>query len=105
MPQPVDFQTEVAKTTVAQRVQDIADRAAMLAQQRLAAEGRRNEAQAETRVGETPESENAEIREDGRGGQDQQPGRRKKRAPKPTAAAEHAATRDADGEHHLDVSV
>jgi hypothetical protein len=104
MPQPVDFQTEVAKTTAAQRVQDIADRAAMLAQQRLAAEERRNEAQAESRVGEAPETEHGDIREDGRKKGREDARRQRKRA-QADASPDTPAGPGPDGEHQLDVSV
>ena len=38
MPQPVDMQTEVARTTTVERIQQVADRASLAAQQRQAIE-------------------------------------------------------------------
>ncbi len=66
MPQPVDFQTEVAKTTAAQRVQEITERASLASQLRGAAEAKENRASIETQVQQTAESGHAGVDADGR---------------------------------------
>ena len=66
MPQPIDFPSEVAKISVAERIQQITDRASLAAQQRLAAQELENQNRAETRIHEPTQTENREIDADGR---------------------------------------
>ena len=61
MPQPVDLQTEVARVTAAERIQAIADRASLAAQQRAAAEVQDLRIQEEQQVVETPEAQSEHI--------------------------------------------
>lgn len=57
MPQPVDLNTELARSTAAQRVQEIADRASLAAQHRQSQQAQQEQVQAETQVQEPPQSE------------------------------------------------
>ena len=50
MPQPVDMPTEVARVTTAERIQQIADRLSLAAQQRVATEEQQNLVDLETTV-------------------------------------------------------
>jgi len=61
MPQPIDFQTEVAKTTAAERIQAIADRASLAAQQREAMEAEERRIHSETEVVQTPEAQSEHV--------------------------------------------
>ena len=63
MPQPIDFQTELSRVAAVERLQMLADRLAMNAQQRLAQEIQEQRALAESQVDETnPKS--SEVDED-----------------------------------------
>lgn len=66
MPQPVDLQTEIARVTAAERIQQSADRASLAAQQRGTAEIEETRVAAETQVQETDETVNERIDENGR---------------------------------------
>jgi hypothetical protein len=66
MPQPIDFQSEVAKTSAAERVQQLLDRASLAAQQRLTQAEEQARLVAETQVGQTPDTENPELDGNGR---------------------------------------
>ena len=50
MPQPIDPQSELGRVTAAERIQQIADRASLAAQSRIAAEAGEERANAETAV-------------------------------------------------------
>ena len=61
MPQPIDFQSEIARTTAAERVQQIVDRASLVGQQRMAHEAEAQRVASETQVHETnPKSEHVD---------------------------------------------
>jgi len=66
MPQPIDMQTEIARVTMADRIQDATSRAALAAQQRAVTEEEGRQVQAETTVEETPENQSKHIDKDGR---------------------------------------
>ena len=53
MPQPIDMQTELARMTAAQRIQEIADRASLVAQQRVTMDEQAQRVEAETQVQQT----------------------------------------------------
>ncbi|MBN2308115.1 MAG: hypothetical protein JXR94_04045 [Candidatus Hydrogenedentes bacterium] len=61
MPQPVDLQTEVARVTAAERIQQIADRASLAAQQRAAAEVEGERVENEQQVQQTPQTESRQV--------------------------------------------
>jgi len=66
MPQPIDLPTELARATQVERIQQIADRTSLAAQQRLAAEVDENRVQVEQNVNETPDSDTEGLDRDGR---------------------------------------
>lgn len=66
MPQPVDLQTEIGRLTAVQRIQDIADRASLAAQQRQVTSVEENRVASETQVQNTNQPENREVNADGR---------------------------------------
>lgn len=66
MPQPIDMQTEIARVTMADRIQDATSRAALAAQQRAVTEEEGLQLRAETSVEETPETQSEHVDEDGR---------------------------------------
>jgi hypothetical protein len=102
MPQPIDFHTEVAKTTAAQRIQEVADRAAMAAQQRLASEQDESRLRAETQVQQSADAKNPDVDGDGRR---KNPFAKRKRAGQEEQNDEQAH-RANDGEaHSFDVTV
>lgn len=53
MPQPIDFQTELVRTTAAERAQQVADRLSLIATQRSAQDLEAERVAAETEVRET----------------------------------------------------
>jgi hypothetical protein len=61
MPQPVDLQTELARTHAADRIQDIAGRASLAAQQRADVAAEEKRLKIETQVNETPETETEHV--------------------------------------------
>jgi len=103
MPQPIDMQSELGRTMAAERIQDAAARAALLAQQRSQIDAEHQRAAQEHVVAETHETENEGVDEDGKGHGTPEHERRKARA-----AAEQAKPRTsrAPGEDHtFDVSI
>lgn len=104
MPQPIDLPTEVARTTQVERIQQIADRTSLAAQQRLAAEVDEDRVQVEQNVNETPDSNTEGLDRDGRR-RTPYVARRKQRATEETPETERRP-RGSDGEpHRFDVSV
>ncbi len=81
MPQPVDFQTEMGKVTAAERIQQIADRASLAAQQRTSEDAEIDRVTAEKQVKETLESEGEQSQKTDAEAHRKNPflGRRKKR--------------------------
>ena len=66
MPQPVDLQTEVARVSAADRVQQIADRVSLAAQQRQVLSVEQERVDVETQVQGTADTQNREVDADGR---------------------------------------
>lgn len=66
MPQPVDLQTEIARVTAAERIQQAADRASLAAQQRVTTAAEESRVAVETQVQETDETANEQLDENGR---------------------------------------
>jgi hypothetical protein len=65
MPQPIDFQTELVRTTTAERAQQVADRLSLVATQRSAQELDAERVAVETEVQEThdkPEEINRDLK-------------------------------------------
>ena len=65
MPQPIDLQTELARTNTVERIQQIADRVSLVAQQRTAVEADEERLRQEQQIQQTPETENPEVDADG----------------------------------------
>ncbi len=66
MPQPVDLQSEIAKVSAAERVQAIADRLSLAAQQRLQEQEQEDRLRAETEVVETDAPQNEGLDPEGK---------------------------------------
>lgn len=66
MPQPIDLQTEVARMTLTERLQDLSGRAALAGIQRDQREEERNRAEAQRAVPDSPEAQSEHVDEDGR---------------------------------------
>lgn len=66
MPQPIDMQTELARTSMAERVQETVGRASLAAHQRSATDAEADRVNTETVVHETPESEASRVAEEGK---------------------------------------
>lgn len=102
MPQPIDMQTELGRTLAAERMQDAAARAALLAQQRAQIDAERQRADHEHVVAETKQTESEGVNRDGRGqghARERQRRRGAEEAPAPSR-------RPISGEDHaLDVTV
>ena len=109
MPQPIDMQTELGRSMMAERIQDAATRGALAAHQRDQLKEKQDQALRETQVSETPETQSEHVDQDGRRKNPfvKRRSRRKDRkgssgqsgksAPNPHAAA--------DDDHQLDVSI
>ncbi len=122
MPQPIDPQTETARLSAVDRVQQIMDRASLAAQQRLAAHVESERVIAETVVQQTPQSQSEQVDAEARR-RNPYAKRRKQRAPEdsdPDAtpqdsdneaahmvynAEERAERLDAEQAHRLDISI
>jgi hypothetical protein len=111
MPQPVDLQTEIARITATERIQQVADRASLAAQQRAAIAMEETRVSVETQVQQTDETENEEVDENGRR-KNPFMGRRRKRAKgegavpqSKTKAGELRVIPEGTDEHRLDVTI
>lgn len=61
MPQPIDMQTELARATMADRIQQVTDRASLAAAMRAKLDGEQHQALGETQVDDTPESQSEHV--------------------------------------------
>jgi hypothetical protein len=104
MPQPIDMQSELGRTMAAERVQDAAARAAVLAQQRSQIDEERRIALRERQVAETPETESEGVSQDGRGKQ-LPPRRQAGRSSIPAGAGTPRPLHASGEDHALDVTV
>lgn len=98
MPQPVDLQVELARVTAADRVQQVADRLSLAAQQRMAAEAEQDGINHETQVQQTEQSQSEGVDVESHR-QNPYVGRRRKRRltdedPEPAAKDETLAAAD-----------
>lgn len=96
MPQPIDMQSELARTTMMERIQDAASRTNLAALQRASEEGEQARVDADTQVVESREAEGREVEGDGRR---KSPFLRRRKAKK-TASSEEDAPHRADIEPH-----
>lgn len=105
MPQPVDFQTEIGRTVAAERIQQVVDRGALAAQQRLAQELEEDQFRQENTIHESPETQNEEIDEELKR-RNPYAGRRRKRGSKDNPDEQNQSRPHIDGEgERLDVRV
>ncbi len=106
MPQPIDVQTELARVTTMERVQQISDRLSLAAHQRTSDQAEKQQVNAETQTQQT-EHKSEQVERDLRrhtpygrrkqhGGDQPDPEEPAKPAPMPPAARE---------EHQLDISI
>ena len=111
MPQPIDINTEFARSTAAQRVQEIADRASLAAQQLMVQHAQEEQVAAETVVQQSNDSGEDPAVSDRRENREQQ---RKQQHGKPADRAEAAHGDHGAGDlaiipdeeqHRLDVTV
>lgn len=112
MPQPIDFNTEVAKVNAAERAQEVLARVSLAAQQRQAAAEQQSQIQTETQVIQTTHTENLAVEEEAKR---KNPfiGRRRRRSaersetPDETSAGSppSVVSHEPNEEHHLDVTV
>lgn len=115
MPQPIDMQTELARTTMAERVQDATGRASLAAHQRAMVDADEARVNAETQVQETEEAEYKQVDGEGRRGTPfvgrRKRGKRRKKDRDESAQIFYTADErrdvadDPDEEHRLDVTV
>ncbi len=61
MPQPIDFNTEIAKISAAERAQEVMARASLAAQQRQTIAEQQTQIQTETQVIQTAQTENLAV--------------------------------------------
>ncbi len=104
MPQPIDMQSELGRTLAAERIQDAAVRATLLAQQRAQVDAERQRAAREHEVAQTHETESEGVDQDGRGKQPP-PRRGRSATTKPAQPDAPRTARDSGEGHTLDVTV
>jgi uncharacterized membrane protein YkoI len=80
MPQPIDLQTELGRATAAERIQAVADRASLAAQQRTAEETAKERLRHEAQVQQTDQAEEAQVDPDGSHGDSRRDQNAKRRA-------------------------
>ena len=101
MPQPVDMQTEIARATLAERIQDSLGRSNLAALQRAQLESDEARMGKESQVNETQETQNGKVDADGE--QKNPPSKRRKRKSRDSTekSARSQARRSNDDEDHL----
>ncbi len=105
MPQPIDPNTELARISAAERIQQIADRASLAAQTRHAADASRQQIDTETQVAQARQK-SEEVDEELRR-RNPFAGRKKRKSGKghEEEHPEHAAPLDDAEGRHLDVTI
>ena len=103
MPQPIDLQTELGRLMAAERVQQVADRVSLVAQQRVAADEQQQRVGLETQVQQT-HAKSEEIEPEMRR-KNPYMGRRKRRAPVEPEPEEKPRPPVSDEPHQLDITV
>jgi hypothetical protein len=108
MPQPIDPHTELGRIAAAERIQQVADRASLAAQQRAAQQAQEDLVNRETQVAQ-PEQKGPEIDPDpeGRQPRDERGRRRPARAPADPGhlAAGMPVVDDGEQRHQIDISI
>lgn len=109
MPQPIDPFTELGRVLAAERIQQIADRASLAAQQRAQADQERELVKAEQQVRESEQKSEEVERELRRrnpfAGRRRKPQARKEPGHAPHGESGHEDEDDGPDTHHFDVSV
>jgi hypothetical protein len=109
MPQPIDMQTELARVHVAERIQQIADRASLAGQHRQEIETEQTRIARETQVQETPQPESEQVEAEGKRRNPFAKRRRKQRAGKDDASGGAVHREGEEGldrpGRHFDVTV
>ena len=103
MPQPIDLQTELGRLMAVERVQQVADRVSLVAQQRVAADEQQQRVGLETQVQQTHEK-SEEIEPEMRR-KNPYMGRRKRRAPVEPVPGEKPGPPVMEEPHNLDITV
>ena len=108
MPQPIDPQSELGRVTAAERIQQIADRASLAAQSRIAAQADEERVDAETTVRQMNQK-SEEVDEETRRKNPFTGRRRKKRHGTAETAADQVMHAQMEGDdpdgHTLDVTI
>lgn len=104
MPQPIDLQTELGRLSMTEKVQQVADRASLAAQQRSAMEAEADRQAAETEVNQTDSVEQEAVESDGRRKAKEERKKRKETGESRQDAPEKRPPNDTD-EHRLDVTI
>jgi hypothetical protein len=105
MPQPIDMQTELARTTLANRIQQVTERATHLAAIRAVAANDEEQILGETQVDESPDAQSEHVDPETKR---RNPFVRTRHAKRDSGESHESKPRDrrADsGDHHFDVSV
>jgi len=106
MPQPIDINTELGRLTAAERIQQVADRASLAAQQRVHSDILEQETQNETVVQQTEEGAEKQPVDAEAGGQNPAAGRQRKQGKgSEDARSEQAPKARDDEEHRFDVTI
>jgi hypothetical protein len=103
VPQPIDLQTELGRLMAVERVQQVADRVSLVAQQRVAADEQQQRVGLETQVQQT-HAKSEEIEPEMRR-KNPYMGRRKHRAPVEPESEEKPRPPVSDEPHQLDITV
>lgn len=105
MPQPVDMQTEIARATIAERIQDAMGRSNLAALQRAQLESEEVRIVKELQVNETQETQSGKVDADG----EQKNKRSNRRTRKNRGSVEKSARlrprHSNDDDHQLDVRI
>ena len=110
MPQPIDMQTELGRSMMAERIQDAATRGALAAHQRDQLKEKQDQALRETQVSETPETQSEHVDQDGRRKNPFVKRRSRRKDQKGPSGPSARSTRtgraaSVDDAHRLDVSI
>jgi len=105
MPQPIDFQTEIAKATMAERVQSITTRISLAAQQRQTTEAEEARLQVESQVQDKGQTENPELEADGQQQSTYKRGQQQREKKESPPERPHTAPHGEGEGRHLDVSI
>lgn len=105
MPQPVDMQTEIARATMAERIQDAAGRSNLAALQRAQLESEEIRAGKESQVNETQETQSNKVDADGEQKNTRSNRRKRKNRDSVGKNARPQARHSSEEDHQLDVRI